>query len=456
MSDPTLTADAATPPAPGFGAEARGLLSLGLPIVGSNIAQVAIATTDSVMLGWHGVESLAAATLAQSTYFTVFIIGTAIAYAVMPMVARLAEQGDWVHVRRVTRMGFWLSFALGLLVVPALVSLEPLFRLLGQQEELIPLADDYMDIVAFSIFPALGVVVLRNYLAALERTGFALLVALGALAVNASLNYVLIFGNFGAPEMGVRGAATATLITATLTFAVLALYASRTFPDHKLFHRLWRPDFDALRQLLRLALPIGVAHFAEVGFFAASAYFIGWFGAVPLAAHGIALRLAELTFVVHMGISSAGTVRVGRALGRGDRPGLRATGKAAQLLSLAIAAVAVSAFLLFPETLAGLFLSPDDPRRDAILPVATGLLLIAAVFQTFDGQQVVSIGLLRGLHDTRAPMVYAAFSYWLIGMPASYVLGFVLGFGPAGVWWGLVAGLVSASVLLLLRFWRLA
>jgi len=224
-------------------------------------------------------------------------------------------------------------------------------------------------------------------------------------------------------------------------------------PQHTLFARLWRPDWEAFSHVFRLGVPIGLTSLAEVGLFAASSLMMGWIGTVELAAHGIALQLASLTFMVHLGLSNAATVRAGNALGRRDSDHLARGAIVALVMSFAMACIAVVIFLSIPNVLVGLFLSPTEPDRDAILVVGVSLLFIAALFQVVDGAQIMALGLLRGVKDTRAPMIIAAVSYWIVGVPCGYLLGFKLGWGGEGVWLGLVVGLTTAAVLLLRRFW---
>jgi MATE family multidrug resistance protein len=233
----------------------------------------------------------------------------------------------------------------------------------------------------------------------------------------------------------------------------LAVYAAVVTREHQLFVRLWRADWPAFRRIFTLGWPIGTTSLAEVGLFAGSAVLIGWIGTVELAAHGIALQLASATFMIHMGLSNAATIRAGHAFGQGDRPALRVGAAVVVVLSALWVAVTVVLFLTFPEALIGLFLDPADPNRAAVIAAGVTLVALAALFQTADAAQVMALGLLRGVQDTKRPMVYAAVSYWAVGMPCSYVLGFPLGYGAPGVWTGLVVGLTVAAVLLMHRFW---
>lgn len=426
---------------------------LGLPLIGSHMAQLAITITDTVMLGWYSVDALAAVTLGVSLAFVLFIVGTGFSLAILPMVASAVAQNDEVQVRRVTRMGMWLSAIYGALAMVPLIWSEPILRALGQTPEIVELASKYLRLFSIGLIPSLLVMVLKNYLAALGRAQPVLWITVLAAFLNAGLNYVLIFGRLGFPELGIEGAAIASILMQLGTLAMLVVYINHVLPEHAMFQRLWRPDPEAFGRVFRLGWPIGLTSLAESGMFSASAVMVGWVGRLELAAHGIALQLASASFLIHVGLSQAATVRAGHALGVEDGRGLRDGAKVATGLSLVFALIASVLFVLFPEVFIGLFLAPDDPERPAILAIGVGLLIMAALFQMVDGAQVVALGLLRGVQDTKVPMVHAAISYWGVGLPTCYALGFVVDLGAVGVWLGLVIGLAAASALLMHRFW---
>ncbi|MGR3564740.1 MAG: MATE family efflux transporter [Heliomarina sp.] len=436
-----------------YGGHAKAILFLGLPLIGGHLAQYAIGLTDTVMLGWYSVEALAAVTLSHSYFFVFFMLGSGFALAVMPMVAAAAARDDEVSVRRATRMGLWLSLGFALLVMPIMWKAKTLLGLLGQTPAVAEAGGEYLRIAGFGLIPALLVMVIKSYLAALERTRIVLWITVLAAISNALANYILIFGNLGAPELGLRGAAIASVLTQSISLVAIVFYAIRALPDHNLFQRLWRPDWEMFGQVFRLGLPIGMTTVCEVSLFAASSVMMGWLGTVTLAAHGIVITVAAAAFMVHLGLSNVATIRAGNAFGRGDRAHMARGALVVFLLSLAIACITVTAFLVVPEPVISLFIEPDDPARPAILIVGVQLLAIAALFQLVDGAQVIALGLLRGVQDTAVPMMIAILSYWAVGLSVSYLLGFVLGWGGVGVWLGLTAGLASAALLLMLRFW---
>lgn len=435
-------------------AHTRAIAVLGLPLVGGHLAQMAIGVTDTVMSGWYGVEALAAVTLASTYFFVLFIFGSGFAMAVMPMVSSFHAAHDETSVRRATRMGLWLSLGFALLVLPLMVFAAPVLRLLAQGEEVVVLAADYLAVAGWGILPALFVMVLKSYLAALERTQVVLWITVLAAVVNALVNYALIFGNWGAPELGAVGAAIASVTTQLVSLVGIVIYVRVFVPEHDLFRRLWGADWEMLAKVFRLGWPISITVLSEVGLFAASAVMMGWLGTIALAAHGVAVQLASLTFMVHLGLSNAATVRAGNAYGRRDAGHLARGARVVTVISLVFSLVTVAFFFAIPEFFIGIFILEEEAAKAEILAIGVGILFMAGLFQLVDGAQVIALGVLRGVQDTRVPMIFAAVSYWAIGVPASYLLGFTFGWEGIGVWAGLGIGLGVAAILLNLRFWR--
>ena len=434
----------------------RATLGIGLPLIGSMLAQIAITLTDTVMMGWYGVEELAAVALGGSYFHVILILGMGFGLAVMPLVAAAAANGDRRQRRRVTRMGLWIGLIFSMAAMPLFLFSGPILLSLGQAPEVAHLTEAYLVIAGWGIAPAVLTTVLRSHLSALDHARIVLWATLAGVGLNAALNWVLIFGNLGAPELGVAGAALASLATHLLIVAVLALYAAcqRDLRQDTLFARFHRPDWEAMGQVFRLGWPIALTLLSESGLFMATMVMMGWLGPNSLAAHGIAIQICAATFMVHIGLSQAATVRAGRAWGVGDVVNLRLAAFAALILSGAMVAATIAAFLLIPEPLIGLFLDPGDPLRPQIIALGASLLVVAALFQLADAGQVMALGLLRGVQDTRMPMIYALVSYWLLGLPAAWVLGFPMGFEGPGIWAGLVVGLAFAAGLMMMRFWR--
>ena len=436
-------------------AHLRRLLVLAVPLVGSQVAQMAIQLTDAAMLGRYGVEALAGQVLGSTLFILLMLMGSGFAWGVMPMVAKADARGASPEIRRLTRMALWLSAGFAAVSMPAFLLAEPLFRALGQTANLSEIAGDYLVLQGWSIFPALGAMVLRSALAGLERTAVVFWATIGAVIVNALANYALIFGNWGAPELGVTGAALASLASTAAGFGALVVYAVVRIPEHAIFVRLWKPDPEALARVFRIGWPIGLTTLAEAGLFSVAAVMMGWLGTLPLAAHGIVMQITSVVFMVHVGLSQAATIRAGNAYGRGDGPGLRQGAVVALTLSGLVVVATVGALLGLPRVLVGLFLGAGDPAQGEVMALGVVLLAAAALFQIFDAGQVMALGLLRGVQDTRWPLVLAAVSYWIIGMPAAWALAFPLGFGAVGVWLGMAVGLAVAGALMLARFWRI-
>lgn len=434
-------------------AHARAIFKLGMPLILSNLAQYAIHMTDALMLGWYSVSALAAVTIAGTFFFLTFIVGSGFAQAITPLVAAAAESGDDQQVRRATRMGLWLSVIYGAVMMVPFFWAESFLIAIGQDPAVSALAQDYLYIVAFSMIPALLVMALKSFLVALEHTAIILWSTIGTAILNGLLNYALIFGNWGAPELGIQGAAIASLSLTTLNVIVLLIYALVRTPQFRLLQNVFAPDQEVMARVFALGWPIGLTALAEGGLFSASAVMIGWLGPLPLAAHGIAIQLASMTFMIHIGFSQAATVRAGRALGRRDEAGLRRGGIIVIAMSAVLAVLTMIIFLAVPEPLVSVFIDPEEPARDAVLALGISFIAVAGLFQVVDALQVMALGLLRGVQDTQVPMIMAAFSYWGIGLPVSYVLAFPLGLDGVGIWLGLVVGLSVAAVLLLWRFW---
>lgn len=439
-----------------YSLHARALLVLGLPLIGTHVARMAIGVADTVMVGWYDVDALAGLILATSMQFVLFMLGSGFAIALLGVLANALARGDELQVRRATRMALWLSLAHSLLVMPLLWWSGAILLALGQAPEVASHAQDYLRISGWGVGLVLCGMVLNSYLAAMERTQVLLWITVAGIPVTIALNWALIFGNWGFPDMGVKGAAVAAVLVQAVQLAAMLAYAlwlpqARRFA---LMQRFWRPDWAALRHVLRLGVPVGVTAVAEIAMFVAANLMMGWLGVVPLAAHGIALQIAGVAFMVHLGLSNAVTIRIGQAQGLGNAEAMRRISVTAIGLSLLVTAVVVAAFLLAPGVLVGAYLDPGNPAAPAIMALAVFLLHWAAVFQLADGMQAMALGLLRGVQDTRVPMGLTAIAYWLVGLPGSYLLAFPLGFGPGGIWAGLTLGLTAAAGLLMARFWR--
>jgi MATE family multidrug resistance protein len=363
-----------------------------------------------------------------------------------PVVAQAVGARDKPAIARAVQRGVIMA---GLLTLPAALLLTvaaPVFALARQPAEVVPLAAAYALRSVPGTFPFLLFIVFRQSLQAMGRTVPIVAAIVVANLANAALNWALIFGHLGFPAMGVVGSAWATSVSRALLVVVLWLAARRELAPllFPLRREVWQ--LTPLGRMLRLGLPIGAQHLLEFGAFALVALMMGWLGTRQMAGHQIAINLAALTFMVPLGVGDAASVLVGQAVGRGDPGGTRGAARAALATGAAFMAATAALFLMLPGPLARLYSRDLD-----VIAIAAALIPIAGVFQVFDGLQAVAAGVLRGVGDTRGPMLINLLGYWVLGLPLSVYLGFVAGLGPVGLWWGLVLGLGIVAISLLIR-----
>ncbi|HZF96447.1 MAG TPA: MATE family efflux transporter [Allosphingosinicella sp.] len=438
--------------------EARATLALAWPLILTNVAQSLIHATDVVLLGWAGPRTLAAATLGINVYFAFLIFGMGLMTAAAPMLAQ--ELGARRHsvrdVRRTVRQAMWAAVALMVPVWAIMWNTRVLLIAIGQDPELALDAQTFVRALMWGMLPYLFYLVLRAFISALERPVWSLTVGLVAVAYNALINYALIFGKFGLPALGLQGAGIGSASASLFMFMGLAavVMLDRKFRRYRLFGRFWRPDWERFREIWRIGLPIAITLGLEITVFNAAVFLMGILGAESLAAHAVAIQIASLTFMVPLGLAQAVTVRVGLAKGRQDPEGIARAGWTAFALSVGFMSLMALLMISSPASLVGIFLDPADPASAAVSRLAISFLFVAALFQIFDGAQVVGAGMLRGLSDTRVPMAYALLGYWGVGLGSGVALGFGLGWGGVGIWTGLAIGLASVSVLMIGRWMR--
>ncbi|MCP8883609.1 MATE family efflux transporter [Devosia sp. XJ19-1] len=457
MSDNVASAMPA-PPAPpslrGWGAEFRSTFALAWPLVIAQIAQNALQATDVIMMGWLGPEALAAGTLASSFIMPLFLFGVGVVGAVAPLTAQARGARDIKAIRRVVRQGFWAAILLTLLLAPIILQIRTVYGWLGQDAVLVARAEEYVQLAVLMLAPAMGVIVLRSLLSTFDSTRVILVITVGGVIVNAVANYLLMFGHFGLPRLELRGAAIATVLTNLFMLAVMLAYVlrHRRFKRFNILIRFWKPDWPRFREIFRIGTPIGLTVLAEVGLFAAAAILMGRLGTDELAAHAVALQCASLAFMVPLGLGIAATVRVGIAYGRRDAEGIRKAGWTNFVLGMAFMSISALSFVLFGPAIVSVFLDPKLPENQSALVLAATYLAIAGLFQLVDGAQVWAAHSLRGLSDTKVPMIMAIFGYWCVGLPVAWLMGFVLNLRGVGIWLGLAAGLAFVAVLLVGRF----
>jgi MATE family multidrug resistance protein len=435
--------------------ELRATLALAWPLILANLTQQAIQATDVLLMGRLGATQLAAATLALNLTFTFNLLMLGLVIASSPMMATaLGQRSNAVRdVRRTFRAGLWL---IAIMLPPYWVVLwhvGDLMRFFGETEELASQGETFLRAYMWCTAPWLLFQLLRNFVSALERPRIVLWLSLAGIAVNALLSWSLIFGRVGLPALGlVGGGLGSTLTWAAMCGAlVLVVVLDRQFRRFHLFGRFWRFDGERTLAMIRLGWPIGATMALEMGVFALAAYFMGWIGAPAVAAHAVALQLAALTFMVPLGLGQAATVRVGLAFGRRDADGIARAGWTAWVIGVAFMGAMALVMWSIPRDLITLFLK-DVPANAVVIGLAVRFLKVAAAFQLVDGAQVIGAGMLRGLHDTRWPLLFALVGYWVVGLGIGSWLAFTRDWKGVGIWVGLASGLAAVAALMLARW----
>ncbi|MGQ3030800.1 MAG: MATE family efflux transporter [Ferrovibrionaceae bacterium] len=439
-----------------WGAEARATFALGWPIVVTQVAMTLLTTTAIALAGKLSRLDIAVVSLANNLYYPAFMFSLGVVTAIAPMVAQaVGRKRQMVRdVRRTVRQGFWVALAVGLCGVTLLWFAEPILVAFGQAPLLAKKAAPYARIMACGLVPALWFIALRNFVTALSRPRVVMVIAVCAVVFNVCLGWSLSQERPGLPGLGVQGIAISYAATSWFMFLLLLAYCytQRTLRRYHLLGRFWRADWRRFRDVLRLGVPIGLTVLMEVGLFSAAVFMMGILGADSLAAHQIALQLASLAFMVPLGMSQAVAVRVGIAAGAGDPGWIARAGWTGIALGTSFVVVSAALFVTIPRMLIGLFIDVHDEANAEVVRLASAFLVVAAAFQIVDALQALGAGALRGLKDTRWPMMMAAFGYWAIGFPVAWILGFRLGVEGVGVWLGLAAGLTATAGLMIGRF----
>ena len=436
-------------------AEFRATMALAWPLILANVTQQAIQATDVLLMGRLGATQLAAATLALNLTwtFSLFLFGLITASSPM-MATALGRRFNAVRdVRRTFRAGLWL---IAIVLPPYWLLLwhtGEIMRAFGQSDELAELGEQFMRAYMWLVAPWLLFQLLRNFVSALERPRIVLWLSLGGIALNALISWSLIFGHLGLPALGLVGGGLGSTITWIILCGALVAVVSmdRQFRRFHLFGHWWRFDRQRFAAMVKLGWPIGATMALEMGVFALAAYFMGWIGAPTVAAHAVALQCAALTFMVPLGLGQAATVRVGLALGRGDEDGVTRAGWTSWVAGVGFMGAMAIVMWAFPHWLVTLFLN-DVPQNAIVIGLAVSFLRVAAAFQLVDGAQVIGAGMLRGLHDTRWPLLFALVGYWVVGLGIGWWLAFGADWKGLGIWIGLATGLASVAVLMLARW----
>lgn len=426
---------------------------LAYPVMLSMLGQVMTGVADSVMVGWTGTVPLAAASLANIFFSIPLFFGVGVSYAITPLIAQAAGANDHKKIIDTLKNGALINLITGFILVIIIFSVEPFMHSMGQPAEVVTLAILYLSIIAISIIPTMIFQTYRQFAEGLQRTRMAMIIVVGSNLLNVLLNYILIFGKFGFPEMGLNGAGWATLISRVVMAVSMMLYVyyGKKFIAYKAGFSLGNYSRTLINKMLHIGLPAGSQFIFEAGAFGFSAIMMGWIGTTALAAHQIALNLATISYMTTSGLGAAATIRVGNFLGQRDKNNLRAS--AFTMIGMAIMLMTAWALLF----IFGRYFLPSLYINDiTVIELTASLLIIAAFFQLSDGIQVVTAGALRGLQDVKIPSILIFVAYWIIALPLGYWFAFPLKMGANGIWIGLSIGLTLTATAMVMRLNKLS
>jgi MATE family multidrug resistance protein len=422
------------------------MIRLSVPVVFVQTSLMLTGMVDVIMVGRVSPEAIAAVALGNVYFFAVAIFGAGLLMALDPVVAQAVGAQDEAGIARGLQRGLALAAVVSVLASVLLLPAEPILRAARQPDAVVPLASAYAVVSIAGVGPFYLFIVFRQTMQAMHRMAPIVVTAIVGNVANIAFNWMLVFGHLGFPAMGAVGSSWATAASRWVMALGLLGIGWQTLRPHLRPLRTdaiaWRP----LLQMARIGAPIGLQHQLEYGVFGVVGLMMGWFGTIPMAAHQVALNLAAFTFTVPWGVSAAAVVLVGNAVGRGDAPGARQAASAALFCGVTFMGFMAITMIAVPDLLARVYTD-----EQAVILIAVTLIPIAGVFQVFDGTQVVSIGILRGVADTRTPLLINILGFWLVGVPVSVWLAFRTPAGPRGLWWGLVVGLVIVSALLVMR-----
>ena len=439
-----------TMPSLGMRDETVSLLKLGLPVIGSQLTQIAMNFVDTVMSGNLGARSLAAIAVGGSLWMTVTMFIMGVMMAVTASVAHLFGADKNRDVGHLVRQALWLGQGLALVCFLLVRNADPILYWLEIDAEIIPITLGYVDAISWGLPALCAFIVLRYFSEGVSITRPAVFIGLIGLVVNILANYVFMYGRLGVPAMGAVGCGWASALVMWIMLVSMIAYVSvqKYYRQFAVFDRFEWPRVSEVLKILSLGLPIGISVFLEASLFATVSLLMGTMGTIAVAGHQVAINIASITFMIPLGLSMAITVRVGQAVGRGSLVGARRAGIAGVSVALVFMSAASLVLLLIPEIIVGVY--TDDP---AVIAIAVELLFMAAIFQLSDGAQVAGAGALRGLKDTTVPMIITFVAYWGVGVPLGYTLGISRSMGPPAMWVGLIAGLTVAAICLNVRFY---
>ena len=426
----------------------KATVLLAYPVVLSQFGHIMVGVVDTAMVGQIGTIQQAAVALSNSLYTLVLVLGLGISYGVTPLVAAADSSKNYTQNAALLKHSIIINTTIGILLFIVLFMISPVLNLFGQKPEVVHLAIPFLNVMMLGMIPLCIFSGFKQFTEGLSYTRIAMVITIGSNILNIVLNYAMIFGYFGFPEMGLMGSCWASFISrVTMALAMfMYVYYNKHFKVYwKDFNRRYISK-DLSKQILAIGVPSGLQWFFEVGAFSFAVIMIGWISPQAQAAHQVALCLAATAYMMASGISAAVSVRVGNQMGLKSREGIRIAGFSGFILVLVFMSITASCFILFRNVLPILF--NKDPE---VVAIASSLLIITAFFQLSDGIQVIGLGALRGVKDVKMPTLIALIAYWVIGLPTSYVFAFKLDLGVQGVWYGLSLGLICAAIFL---FWR--
>jgi multidrug resistance protein, MATE family len=422
---------------------------LAYPVMISMLGQVMTGVADSIMIGRTGATPLAASSLANVVFMLLLTFGIGVSYAITPYVAEAEGKHDKTLIVDLLKHGLIINLVTGLILVIIILLTQFSFYHINQPEEVVDLALPYLRIISFSILPFMIFQTFRQFGEGLHSTRMAMVIVIVCNLINILLNYVLIYGKFGFPALGLNGAGWATLIARILMGVLMALYIyyGEKFRSFRAGFAFGNYSSKLISRMLNIGIPAGIQFIFEVSAFGFSAIMMGWLGTTALAAHQIAINLATISYMTTSGLGAAATIRIGSYLGKGDGRSLRTAGFTLMSMALVLMFLWGIAFVILRHELPALYINDS-----AVIGMAAPLLIIAGLFQLSDGMQVVCAGALRGLQDVKIPSLMIFVAYWIIGLPLGYWLGFPLGHGANGIWIGLLIGLTITALAMFFRF----
>lgn len=426
---------------------------LAYPVMLSQLGQVSVGVADSMMVGRLGALPLAASSLGNSIFFVIMMFGIGISMGITPLISTADGKDKPKRISRLFSHGLWINLATSLVLTGVVLGLSQGLFYLNQPEEVVVLAIPYLLIITASLIPLMIFQTFKQMAEGLSQTRQAMYITIFANLVNVLLNYLLIWGVWGFPELGLNGAGWATLISRVLMALMMGGYilSSNRYKKYQFKMTLPAASFPMISRILKIGIPTGFQFIFEVSAFSTAAIMMGWIGVNALAGHQIALNLASISYMMATGLATAGMIRVSNQIGKGNLKAMREAGMVVFGMVVAFMFACGVLFFSFRFFLPTLYI--DNPE---VIALSASLLIIAGLFQLSDGVQVVALGVLRGMEDVKVPTVVTLMAYWVLGLPLGYVLAFEFGMAEKGIWYGLLIGLSITAVILFYRFHQLS